>query len=220
MRNIKFIYGLGPVDRLSGILDGDFNFILGADGKIQRADTHLLLRESSILPTKGGMIIPLDGIEFIAKLDGYSLEIERLAMDALSYGQLAVRGKLTMDNQLYPSVLEAQLQAEALDNLMVLNLWPDALFPRTQSWLRKHVEGGQVSTFFLNIGLDLKAERIKPLFVEGQGVATASRFHYMSSHDPVTDAEFALRFEGTNLAGTTFELIFNEGSLNGIRSGR
>ncbi|MGB1964842.1 MAG: AsmA-like C-terminal domain-containing protein, partial [Candidatus Puniceispirillales bacterium] len=216
VRNIKFIYGLGPVDRLSGILDGDFNFILGADGKIQRADTHLLLRESSILPTKGGMIIPLDGIEFIAKLDGYSLEIERLAMDALSYGQLAMRGKLTMDNQLYRSVLEAQLQAEALDNQMVLNLWPDALFPRTQSWLRKHVEGGQVSTFFLNIGLDLKAERIKPLFVEGQGVATASRFHYMSSHDPVTDAEFGLRFEGTNLAGTTFELIFNEGSLNGL----
>jgi hypothetical protein len=111
VEKIRFISGFGPVDRLVGLLDGQFNFILGEDGRIKQAETHVILSASSILPKQGAMIIPLNGIELIARLDGNALEIERLAVDALSNGQVALRGKLTLDNQLVPSVFETQLQA-------------------------------------------------------------------------------------------------------------
>lgn len=216
VRNIKFVSGYGTVDRISGILDGQFNFILGADGKVDRADTHLLLRDSSLLPEQGGKIIPLKGLEFIAKLNGTSLEIDRLAVDANAYGQMALRGKVTMDSHLTPSVFETQIQAEQLDNELIMNLWPDQLFTRTRSWIKSHIDGGQVESFYLSTGLDLKEDNIKPLFIEGDGIVSAPRFKYLLSHKPITDAEIGISFEGTKLAGTTFELNFNKGILNGL----
>jgi hypothetical protein len=156
------------------------------------------------------MIIPLNGIELIARLDGNALEIERLAVDALSNGQVALRGKLTLDNRLVPSVFETQLQAEGLDNALVMNLWPEQLFPRTQSWIKTHIDGGQVNSFYLNVGLDLKEDRIKPLFVEGGGMATTSRLYYMLDHQPIKDAQIGLNIEGTKLAGTTIDVTFKE----------
>ena len=216
VEKIRFISGFGPVDRLVGLLDGQFNFVLGEDGQIKQAETHVVLSASSILPKQGAMIIPLNGIELIARLDGNALEIERLAVDALSNGQVALRGKLTLDNQLVPSVFETQLQAEGLDNALVMNLWPEQLFPRTQSWIKTHIVGGQVNSFYLNVGLDLKEDRIKPLYVEGGGMATTSRLYYMLDHQPIIDAQIGLNIEGTKLAGTTIDVTFNEATLNGI----
>lgn len=216
VRNIKFISGYGPVDRLAGILDGQFNFVLDGEGQINRADTHLLLRESSILPKQGSKIIPLNGLEFIAKLNGPSLEIERLAIDAKIYGQLALRGKLTIDNQFKPSVFETQIQAEQLDNELVFNLWPEQLFPKTRSWMNANLSGGQVTSFYLNTGFDLKGDDLKPLFIEGTGNATVSRFEFLRGHEPIVNSEIGISFAGTKLSGTTFELDFNKGSVHGL----
>ncbi len=165
--DVPFVSGLGPVERLDGILGGQVNFVLEPDSSISTFETKLKLTDANLKPKFGDHTVPIKAMELWAELDGKVVVVHRLAMDAMDYGQMALQAKLYFENDLTASMLESQILAEQVDATLVGDLWPEALFPRTRQWLRKHVKGGVINGFKLNLGLDLKEAKPKPLFVEG-----------------------------------------------------
>ena len=216
VEDIEFVSGLGPVERLDGTLDGQVNFVLQPDGSVSTFETKLTLRDANLKPRFGDKPIPIKGMELWAGLDGKTVIVHRLAMDAKDYGQMALQAKLYFENDFTASVLESQILAEQVDTELVGNLWPEALFPLTRKWLRRHIKGGVINGYKLNIGLDLKEEKPTPLFVEGSGQLKAKTLHYLIDHQPITDTDISLSFSGTKLGGTTFNLTFNDGVVNTV----
>ena len=214
--DIPIVTGLGPVERLDGILAGQVNFVLEPDGSISVFETRLTLTDGNLKPQFGDLTIPIKGMELWAELDGKVVVVHRLAMDAMDHGQLALQAKLYFENDLSASMMESQIVAEQVNATLVGDLWPEALFPRSRKWLRKHVIGGVINGFKLNIGLDLKEEKPKPLFVEGGGQLKTPTLHYLIDHQPIEDADISLSFSGTKLGGTNFNLTFNDGMANAV----
>lgn len=214
--DIPFVAGLGPVERLDGTLGGQVNFVLEPDGSISTLETQLTLTDGNLKPQFGDLAIPIKGLELWAELDGKVVVVHRLAIDAMEHGQIALQAKLYFENDLTASMLESQILAEQVNATLVGDLWPEALFPRSRAWIRKHVMGGVINGFKLNIGLDLKEEKPKPLFVEGGGQLKTPSLHYLIEHRPIKDADITLAFSGTKLGGTNFNLTFNDGMANAV----
>ena len=200
IRQVRLETKFASLDRLVGSLASRLEVSIGNNGIIEHAAADFILRDAVMLPKGSSRIIDLEGIELRTKLDGSSLQITRAAIDARELGQLALTANVDINSNWHPHRLDLEVRAEQVDTLLVAELWPENVRPRTRRWVSERVDGGAINGLGIRGSFDIPVDGpMRVINLDGEAQVADTKLTYLKTMPPLEDAWAAISFEGASL---------------------
>ena len=216
LRGIGMEARMASIDNLTGTLGARLELSVGQAGLIKHAKADFILREAILRTKDSARPIDLEGIEIRTQLDGKTLSVDRIAIDAQSLGQLAMVAKVELEDNFKPDRLDLSIKAEQIDKQLFTELWPATISPKSRQWISEQINGGVINGLSLNLGLDLASDlasdlavdqrkdaasadksSIKPTVIYLDGVANLANTEvtYIKGMPPITSAQLPMQFQ-------------------------
>jgi len=208
--NLRLAYSDNQYQSIVGTLGGDFEFTVGAEGRIDTARGSLSLRDGFASINGYEEAVKIPKMDAVIRYSPDEMLLQNLFVDFADKGQILAHAKRRRESETFRT--ELNLSWPQLDMELTRHAWPAGLAAKTINWINEHLKygtsrEGKFSVSFVETGGKLKAEQLS-----GHIPFTGMRFRLFPDLVPVDGVNGQLDFSDNQMrasfdTGRTKQLV-------------